>query len=144
VWDLAACPVSLHANSSASAAVEIVETRPVLLTCDLATRIAFCEDFACPVERIVRAVAPSRDQPHQRTGDCHPEDRPDRPPRVSPRVDLTMHRALINGAAGIVSYLHGQPFSIGAVTVRNGKIAEIDFLADPERVAKLHFDVLGD
>jgi RNA polymerase sigma-70 factor (ECF subfamily) len=60
------------------------------------------------------------------------------------RVDLTMHRALINGAAGIVSYLHGQPFSIGAVTVRNGKIAEIDFLADPERVAKLHFDVLGD
>jgi RNA polymerase sigma-70 factor (ECF subfamily) len=60
------------------------------------------------------------------------------------RVDLTMHRALINGAAGIVNYLHGQPFSIGAVTVRNGKIAEIDFLADPERVAKLHFDVLGD
>jgi hypothetical protein len=65
VWDLAACPVSLHAKSSASAAVEIVETRPVLLTRDLATRIAFCEDFACPVERIVRAVAPSRDQPHQ-------------------------------------------------------------------------------
>ena len=53
------------------------------------------------------------------------------------RVDLTMRRALINGAAGIVSFLDGQPFSIAAVTVKNGKIAEIDFLADPERIAQL-------
>ena len=28
------------------------------------------------------------------------------------RVDLTMRRALINGAAGMVSFLHGRPFSI--------------------------------
>jgi RNA polymerase sigma-70 factor (ECF subfamily) len=60
------------------------------------------------------------------------------------RVDLTMRRALINGAAGAVSYLHGQPFSIAAVTVRNGKIVEIDFLADPERVARLDLTVLDD
>ncbi len=58
------------------------------------------------------------------------------------RVDLTMQRALINGAAGIVTFLHGRPFSIGAVTVRNGKIAEIDFLADPERIARLDLEEL--
>jgi RNA polymerase sigma factor (sigma-70 family) len=60
------------------------------------------------------------------------------------RVDLTMRRALINGAAGMVAFLHGQPFSIGAVTVRNGKIVEIDFLADPARIARLDLTELGD
>jgi RNA polymerase sigma-70 factor (ECF subfamily) len=60
------------------------------------------------------------------------------------RVDLTMRRALVNGAAGMVTFLHGRPFSIAAVTVRNGKIAEIDFLADPERVARLDLDALDD
>jgi RNA polymerase sigma-70 factor (ECF subfamily) len=60
------------------------------------------------------------------------------------RVDLTMRRALINGAAGIVTYLHGRPFSIGAVTVRNGRIAEFDFLADPDRIARLDLTVLDD
>jgi RNA polymerase sigma factor (sigma-70 family) len=60
------------------------------------------------------------------------------------RVDLTMRRALINGTAGIVAFLHGRPFSIAAVTVRNGKIVEIDFLADPERIARLDLGVLDD
>ncbi len=58
------------------------------------------------------------------------------------RVDLTMRRALINGAAGMVTFLHGQPFSIAAVTIKNGKIVEIDFLADPERIARLDLTVL--
>jgi hypothetical protein len=58
------------------------------------------------------------------------------------RVDLTMRRVLINGAAGIVAFLRGQPFSIGAVTVRNRKIVEIDFLTDPERLARLDLTVL--
>jgi RNA polymerase sigma factor (sigma-70 family) len=60
------------------------------------------------------------------------------------RVDLTMRRALINGAAGIVTFLHGRPFSIAAVTVKDGKIVEIDFLADPERIAQLDLTELGD
>jgi RNA polymerase sigma-70 factor (ECF subfamily) len=59
------------------------------------------------------------------------------------RVDLTMRRALINGAAGVVTFLHGQPFSIAAVTIRNGKIVEIDFLADPERMVQLDLTELG-
>jgi RNA polymerase sigma factor (sigma-70 family) len=60
------------------------------------------------------------------------------------RVDLTMRRALINGAAGMVTFLHGEPFSIAAVTVRNRKIVELDFLADPERIAQLDLTVLRD
>jgi RNA polymerase sigma factor (sigma-70 family) len=57
------------------------------------------------------------------------------------RVDLTMHRALVNGAAGIVSTRDGRPFSVGALTIRQGRIAEIDVLGDPERLARLDLTV---
>ncbi|MGZ4181932.1 MAG: sigma-70 family RNA polymerase sigma factor [Solirubrobacteraceae bacterium] len=60
------------------------------------------------------------------------------------RVDLSLRRALINGAAGIVSTRGGQPFSVGAITVRDGKIVEIDILADPERLRRLDFSMLDD
>jgi RNA polymerase sigma factor (sigma-70 family) len=60
------------------------------------------------------------------------------------RIDLTMRRVLINGAAGIVAFRHGQPFSLAAVTVNNSKIVEIDFLADPDRLAQLDLTELGD
>ncbi len=60
------------------------------------------------------------------------------------RVDLSLRRALINGAAGIVALRDGQPFSVGAITVRNGKIVEIDILADPERLRRLDFSMLDD
>jgi RNA polymerase sigma-70 factor (ECF subfamily) len=60
------------------------------------------------------------------------------------RVDLTLKRALINGAAGIVSTRQGQPFSVGAFTVRGGKIVEFDILADPERLSQLDLTVLDD
>jgi RNA polymerase sigma-70 factor (ECF subfamily) len=59
------------------------------------------------------------------------------------RVDLTMRRALINGAAGLVSVRDGKPFSVAALTVRGGKIVEIDILADPERIERLDLAVLG-
>ncbi|HLW96661.1 MAG TPA: sigma-70 family RNA polymerase sigma factor [Solirubrobacteraceae bacterium] len=57
---------------------------------------------------------------------------------------LTLRRALINGAAGIVSLRDGKPFSIGAFAVRGGKIVEVDFLTDPARLAELDLSVLGD
>jgi RNA polymerase sigma factor (sigma-70 family) len=58
------------------------------------------------------------------------------------RVDLTAHRVLVNGAVGMISTRDGQPFSIAAVTVRGGRIVEMDFLADPERLAQLDLTVL--
>jgi len=59
------------------------------------------------------------------------------------RVDVTTRRALVNGAAGMVTFLHGKPFSIAAVAIKNRKIVEIDFLADPERIAQLDLTELG-
>ena len=58
------------------------------------------------------------------------------------RVDLVARRALINGAAGMVTFLHGRPFSIAAITITNGRIAEVNFLADPDRIAELDLTVL--
>ena len=60
------------------------------------------------------------------------------------RLDLDVRPALINGVAGAVAFLDGQPFSIGVVTVRNGKIVELDFLADPERLRLLDLTILDD
>jgi RNA polymerase sigma-70 factor (ECF subfamily) len=60
------------------------------------------------------------------------------------RVDLTIRRALVNGAVGAVAFRKGKPFSVGAMTIKNGKIVEIDFLVDPERIAQLDLAVLHD
>ncbi len=57
---------------------------------------------------------------------------------------LTIKRALVNGAAGLVSERHGKPFAIGAFTIKDGRIVECDFLVDPERLARLHLEVLQD
>jgi RNA polymerase sigma-70 factor, ECF subfamily len=60
------------------------------------------------------------------------------------RLGLVMRPALINGAAGVVSMRDGQPFSVGGVTVRGGKIVEIDILADPARLRRLDLTILDD
>jgi len=52
---------------------------------------------------------------------------------------------LVNGAAGIVSWLpEGQPFSVMGFTIRRKKIVEIDILADPARLRQLDLTVLDD
>src|SRR5215475_10052018 len=58
------------------------------------------------------------------------------------RMGLEMRRALVNGAPGAVSYRDGELFSVGAVTVRGGKIVEMDFLGDPERLRELDLTIL--
>src|SRR5262249_6988951 len=58
------------------------------------------------------------------------------------RADLAMEPALVNGAAGAVVKRNGRPFAVAAVTVRDGKIAEMDFLVDPERLAALDLTIL--
>jgi RNA polymerase sigma factor (sigma-70 family) len=60
------------------------------------------------------------------------------------RVDLTMRRALVNGAAGMVTIRNGQPYAVTAITIRDGRIAEFDILADPERLAQLDLTILED
>jgi RNA polymerase sigma-70 factor (ECF subfamily) len=60
------------------------------------------------------------------------------------RLGLDLHPALINGAVGVVAFRNGKPFSVGGITVREERIVEIDFLADPDRLSQLDLTVLGD
>jgi RNA polymerase sigma factor (sigma-70 family) len=53
------------------------------------------------------------------------------------RIGLVMQPALINGVAGAVTKRDGEPFSIGAVTVRHRRIVALDILADPDRLRSL-------
>jgi RNA polymerase sigma-70 factor (ECF subfamily) len=58
------------------------------------------------------------------------------------RVDLVQHWALVNGAAGLIATRDGVPFSVSSVIVREGKIVEMDILADPDRLAHLDLAIL--
>ena len=48
-----------------------------------------------------------------------------------------VHPAVVNGAAGVVVVIGGRPVAVMAFTVVTGRIATIDALADPERLARL-------
>ncbi len=52
--------------------------------------------------------------------------------------------ALVNGAAGAVITVGGRPFSVMGFTVSEGRIVEIDAIADPERVRRIAAAVLSD
>ena len=58
-----------------------------------------------------------------------------------PGADL--HPALVNGAAGAVVTVGGRPFTVLGFTVAEGRILEIDAIADPERVRRVAAAVLG-
>jgi RNA polymerase sigma-70 factor, ECF subfamily len=58
------------------------------------------------------------------------------------QMGLNIRPALVNGVAGAVSTLDGEPFSVGALTVRGGKIVEIDILSDPARLRQLDLRML--
>jgi RNA polymerase sigma-70 factor (ECF subfamily) len=58
------------------------------------------------------------------------------------RPGLLVQPALINGVAGAVTTQRGQTVSIGAFTVRRGRIVAIDILADPARLRELDLSVL--
>ena len=53
--------------------------------------------------------------------------------RLSPFV----RPALVNGAAGVIVAPGGRPVSVIGFTVRNGKIVEIDGIADRDRLRRL-------
>jgi RNA polymerase sigma factor (sigma-70 family) len=55
-----------------------------------------------------------------------------------------LHPALVNGAAGAVVTIGGRPFAVLGFTVVEGRIVEIDAIADPDRVRRIAAAVLGD
>ena len=52
--------------------------------------------------------------------------------------------ALVNGAAGVVVTMGGQPMTVMGFTVTDGRIAEINAIADPERVGRIARWTLSD
>jgi ketosteroid isomerase-like protein len=79
----------------------------------------------------------------QRRGSSSGRELPSRthaPPATTSCTYSTTSR--VNGAVGAVARRDGRPFSVGAVTVREGKIVELDFLTDPERLTQLDLTVL--
>ena len=60
------------------------------------------------------------------------------------RLGLDLRHALINGVAGMVSLRGGEPFSVGAVVVRDRRIVAMDIVADPERLRRLDLAALID
>ncbi|MFF5264441.1 sigma-70 family RNA polymerase sigma factor [Actinomadura viridis] len=55
---------------------------------------------------------------------------------------LDARPALVNGAAGMVRLVDGRPLSVMCFTIVDGRIAAIDILADPDRLARLDLAVL--
>jgi RNA polymerase sigma factor (sigma-70 family) len=56
--------------------------------------------------------------------------------RGAPASD-TIETVLINGAVGHLRFRDGQPFSLLAFTIANGRIVEMDIIADAERLVRL-------
>jgi RNA polymerase sigma factor (sigma-70 family) len=53
------------------------------------------------------------------------------------RSGTQLHRAVVNGAAGVIVTMDGTPVNVMGFTVKNGRIVEIDAVADPERVQRV-------
>jgi RNA polymerase sigma factor (sigma-70 family) len=60
------------------------------------------------------------------------------------RPGVQLHPTMVNGAAGVVVMVSGQPFVVMGFTIAEGKIVEIDSIADPERVRRIAAVVLDD
>jgi RNA polymerase sigma-70 factor, ECF subfamily len=58
------------------------------------------------------------------------------------QLGLVVRPVLVNGVLGAVSFLDDKPFSLGAATVKGGKIIALDFLTDRERLAELDLTFL--
>jgi RNA polymerase sigma-70 factor (ECF subfamily) len=54
------------------------------------------------------------------------------------RLAQFVRPALVNGAAGWVVAPHGRPYAVLGFTVVGERIVEIDVVADPERLTRLH------
>jgi RNA polymerase sigma factor (sigma-70 family) len=63
--------------------------------------------------------------------------------RLVGRPTAGLYRVLVNGSAGVIVTLDGQPIAVMSFTVTGGKIAEIAGIADPVRVRRSAGAVLG-
>jgi hypothetical protein len=59
------------------------------------------------------------------------------------RPGVRLHPAMVNGAAGVIVTMHGQPAVVMGFTIAESKIVEIDSIADPQRVSRIAASVLA-
>ena len=59
-------------------------------------------------------------------------------------IERVIRTALVNGTPGIVTFVGGEPFAVMRFTVRDGRVAGIDILADPARLRQLDLSALTD
>ncbi|HTU05699.1 MAG TPA: sigma-70 family RNA polymerase sigma factor [Trebonia sp.] len=52
------------------------------------------------------------------------------------------HPVMVNGAAGVIITLGGQPMAVMGFTISRGKIVEIDAITDPDRLSRLDLSVI--
>jgi RNA polymerase sigma-70 factor (ECF subfamily) len=55
------------------------------------------------------------------------------------QLGLDAWPARVNGAVGWVSLLDGEVFAVAALTLHNGRMATMDILLEPARLARLDF-----
>ncbi len=60
------------------------------------------------------------------------------------RPEVQLHPAIVNGAAGVVVTMRGQPVAVMGFTVARGKIVEIDSIADLERLPRIAGAIVAD
>ncbi len=53
------------------------------------------------------------------------------------QVARSARPVVVNGGAGLLSMVDGQPFSLMAFTIRQGRVVQLDIIADPARLARL-------
>jgi RNA polymerase sigma-70 factor (ECF subfamily) len=52
-------------------------------------------------------------------------------------------KALVNGSAGLVIFANDRPYAVVGLTFSRSRIVELDFLVDPERLARLDLSALS-
>ncbi len=80
----------------------------------------------------------------EKTSEVHGAENVARRARAFSNLGIVRHPALVNGAAGLLCTLEGEPFSVMAFSVHDGKITEINVLADRARIAELDLSAIGD
>jgi hypothetical protein len=64
--------------------------------------------------------------------------------RLASRRTRFTHPALVNGAVGLVMAPRGRLFLVLGFTITDGKITEMNAIADPDRLRQLDLAVLAD
>ncbi|MFE2426336.1 RNA polymerase sigma factor SigJ [Streptomyces sp. NPDC059373] len=60
------------------------------------------------------------------------------------RYNAYARPVLVNGTPGFITIPNGQAFAVMGFTVTNGRIVEIDILADPARLSRIDLTILDD